>query len=225
MLTSFRSTDTVFNQYRDCNEDLDLPDATSIRRANLRAYMEKACKRATILVVGEAAGPWGCRFSGVPFTGERQLLDPSFPFRGDRSSRTDPRLPTNGDGPPFISDSAKTFWQVMLPYHRRFVAWDALPLHPHKRNDVLSIGKPTKPEVCQFGEALRLIRAYVEPRRIIGLGRKAEQALKRLGEACVYVRHPSHGGQTKFTAGMQRLFADCIQPPASTGKATRRCTS
>jgi hypothetical protein len=70
IITSVPSTDTVFNQYRHCNAEVDLPNGASIRMANLRAYMAKATKTASMLVVGEAAGPWGCRFSGVPFTGE-----------------------------------------------------------------------------------------------------------------------------------------------------------
>ena len=42
ILTGFSSTSTVFNQYRDCNHEIDLPAAASIRINNLRGYMEKA---------------------------------------------------------------------------------------------------------------------------------------------------------------------------------------
>ncbi|MCX7046008.1 MAG: uracil-DNA glycosylase [Candidatus Sumerlaeota bacterium] len=199
------SSDIVFNQYRDFYAEVDVPNAASIRTANLRRYMASACEGASILVVGEAPGPWGCRFSGVPFIGERQLLDPSFPYRGERSSRIDPLRPTK-IVPPFTSNSAEIFWEVMRPYHHRFVLWDAFPLHSHKPDDVLTVRNPTRKEVSQFGEALRLIKAYMEPTQVIAIGRKAFAELKMLGETPVYVRHPSRGGKAEFAAGMQRLF-------------------
>jgi len=95
IITAFSSTATVFNQYRDRDDTFDVPNAAAIRRDNLRAYLERATERASMLVVGEAADPWGCRFPGVPFMGERQLLDPSFPFRGARLSKN---LPKEGKG-------------------------------------------------------------------------------------------------------------------------------
>lgn len=200
------STFKVFNQYRDHNNNFDLPNAPDIRRGNLRAYLEQASKNATILVVGEAAGPWGCRFSGVPFTGEKQLLDPSFPYRGTRSSLNVTLVPTRAN-PPFISRSAEAFWEVMLQYHRQFVVWDAFPLHSHKPGDVLTVRNPTKKEVSQFGEALNFIKAFLKPTCIIAVGRKAFEELETLGETEVnYVRHPSRGGKVEFASGIQRLF-------------------
>jgi uracil-DNA glycosylase len=88
ILTAEPTTNTIFNQYRDSNDQVDVQDAAAIRTKNLRRYVAEATETASILVVGEAAGPWGCRFSGVPFTGEKQLLDPTFPLRGERSSKT-----------------------------------------------------------------------------------------------------------------------------------------
>jgi hypothetical protein len=199
------STDTVFNQYRDCNRLVDLPDAAAIRRENLRRYMAGAMKTAAFLVVGEAAGPWECRFSGVPFTGERQLLDPSFPLRGRRSSRPVPACPTRTD-PPFMSRSALIFWNVMRPFHNRFLLWNAFPLHSHKPQDVLSVRNPTQKEVSQFAKALRLIKAYLDPTHMVALGRVAFEAVEAIGEAPIYVRHPSQGGKQAFTEGVQGLF-------------------
>jgi len=205
LLTRVPPTDTLFNQYRDFSPAVDVPNAAAIRLANLRSYMEKACELATILVVGEAAGPWGARFSGVPFVGERQLLDPSFPINGERSSRPDPirkmRL-----APPFTSSSAKIFWEVLLPCHHRFVVWDAFPLHPHELGDALTVRNPSREEVSQFGEVLRLIEAYIQPSHIVAVGRHAFEELEVLGESPVYVRHPSMGGKAKFAAGMQGIF-------------------
>jgi hypothetical protein len=204
-LMTMPSTNTVFNQYRDCNDQVDIPNAATIRTENLRRYMAEATETATILVVGEAAGPWGCRFSGVPFTSEKQLLDPSFPFHGNRSSRTIPTCPTKV-APPFTSRTAEIFWSVMLPYYGRFLAWDAFPLHSHKPYDVLTVRNPTKDEVSQFRIALCSIKEYIKPTRIVAVGKKAFEILNTLGEAPVYVRHPSRGGMKEFASGMLSMF-------------------
>lgn len=205
IITTVPSTPTVFNQYRNYNDEVDVSEGASIRTANLRSYLAKTIESASIFVVGEAAGPWGCRFSGVPFTGEKHLLDPSFPFRGARSSRTVLGRSAKVD-PPFTSRSAEAFWEVMLPYYPHFVVWDAFPLHSHKLEDVLTVRNPTKKEVSQFREALHLIKEYMEPTYIIAVGKKAFEELKAFGEAPQCVRHPSRGGKVKFTADMRRLF-------------------
>lgn len=215
ILTAAPSTDTIFNQYRDRNDQVDLPDAATIRTENLRRYMSEAIETASILVVGEAAGPWGCRFSGIPFTSEKQLLDLSVPFRGNRSSRSIPTCPTKVS-PPFISRSAEIFWSVMKPYHGRFLVWDAFPFHSHKPHDFLSVRNPTKKEVLKFGiPALVIINKYMKPKRIVAVGKKALEALSslRLERNIIPcetpledVRHPSRGGAEKFKCGMKSLF-------------------
>jgi len=210
ILTSLPSTATVFNQYRDSNDAVDLPEAAAIRTENLRRYMAEATESASFLVIGEAAGPWGCRFSGVPFTGERQLLDPSFPLSGRRSSKANPNRQTKVN-PPYVSKSAEAFWDVMLPYRCHFVLWDAFPLHSHQPGDALTVRNPTKGEVSQFAEALRLLEAYVAPKHIVAVGRKAFDEFEALGQAPKYVRHPSRGGKKEFTIGMQQLFKTQIQ--------------
>jgi hypothetical protein len=205
------STTTVFNQYRDHDDDVDVPEAASIRRANLHDYLAVATERASVsvLVVGEAPGPWGTRFSGVPFVGEKQLLDPTFPYRGSRSSKDVPQLPVKRK-PPYISGSAKMFWQIMLPYHAQFVVWDAFPLHPHEPGGVLSVRNPTQNEVLRFANALTLIKDYVGADRIVAVGRKAQKALEAIGRRAEYVRHPSMGGKEEFAAGMHKLFTHVV---------------
>lgn len=206
MLTGFSSTSTVFNQYRDCNPEIDMPAAASIRIKNLKEYMDKAMSTACVLIVGEAAGPWGCRFSGIPFTGERQLLDKVFPISGIQSSRVPPGRATRVE-PPYISKSAEMFWELMLPRHTEFLVWDAFPLHSHKRNEILSVRNPTTSEVAQFRKALTLIKTYMKPREVVAVGRKADNELAAMGESGRYVRHPSRGGKDEFCSGMEEIFA------------------
>src|SRR5919106_4390686 len=80
------SSDRLFNFYKDGEEALDLPDGPAIRRQNLKSYLSCFRERPPVLLLAEAPGPWGCRFSGVPITSESQLLDAHFPVRGMQSS-------------------------------------------------------------------------------------------------------------------------------------------
>ena len=135
---SFRSTDELFNQYSDNDPRFDLPNGDSVRRKNLLKYLETFKKRPTVLLIGEAAGPWGCRFSGIPFTSERLLVKGIFPFEGHQSSIHDP---------PYSELSATIFWSTLLPYYPNFFVWNAVPFHPHKQGEMLSIRHPSRDEL------------------------------------------------------------------------------
>ncbi len=63
----------LFNPYREVLSELDRPRGAAVRRANLRAYLN-TFRNARSVLVGEAAGFHGCRFSGLPFTGEDLLV-------------------------------------------------------------------------------------------------------------------------------------------------------
>jgi len=63
---------TTFNQYRDADAAFDCPGAAKIRLGNLAAYL-RARPHPSLMLVGEAAGYAGCRFSGIAFTSERCL--------------------------------------------------------------------------------------------------------------------------------------------------------
>ncbi len=148
-------------------------------------------------MVAEAPGPWGCRFSGVPITSEEQLVDADFPFSG--------RVSGNGDVP-HKEYSARIFWRVMAPYFPRFIAWNAVPFHPHRVGEPMSIRTPRASEIKGFAWLTRAVLDAVEPGMVIALGRKAQYQLDFLEVDCTYVRHPSQGGAVLFEEGMKRLF-------------------
>ena len=76
------SSDKLFNQYRDADPALDIPNAPQTRRSNLLNYLAACPDRPDLLIVAEAPGPHGCRFTGVPFTSEEQLMSDALPFPG-----------------------------------------------------------------------------------------------------------------------------------------------
>src|SRR5262249_52738929 len=135
------STPTLFNPYGSLDLDLDRPDAVRIRRMNLRNYLGSFRIAPQILLVGEAPGPRGCRFSGVPFTSEWQLVSKVLPFTGEQSSRR-PR--------PYKESSATTFWQAMRGREARVFTWNCVPFHPHGEGAPLSVRAPTREELKTF---------------------------------------------------------------------------
>ncbi|HET89873.1 MAG TPA: hypothetical protein ENN99_03910 [Chloroflexi bacterium] len=197
LLTSYRG-DGPFNQYRDTDPELDLPDGAAIRCRNLRQYLETFAN-ARYVLVGEAAGYAGCRFSGIPFTCEMQLVGPE-PLtwtRGldlARSSRAE-RL--------WVERSASIVWPA-LGDRTDCVLWNALPWHPRREDDPLSNRSPGR-DVDDGLAVLGCLLALFPAARPYAIGRVAQRALQRIGVDAPYIRHPSHGGNHKFTAGVAAL--------------------
>ena len=81
-LFTAESTATLFNHYRDEDRQYDRKGAAEIRRENLWNYLDSFRRVPKILIIGIAPGYQGCRFSGVPFTSERQLCNGALPFSG-----------------------------------------------------------------------------------------------------------------------------------------------
>ncbi|MDQ7041520.1 MAG: uracil-DNA glycosylase [Rhodothermus sp.] len=201
------STDRLFNPYRDGNPELDRPEAPIIRRRNLWRYLAAYETPPPVLLLAEAPGPWGCRFSGVPLTSESQLLDPDFPLEGEASGRSKR---------PHREYSARIYWRVMRPYFPHFFTWSAVPLHPHRPGAPLSIRTPTQRELRAWMPLVAAIVEVLQPEQVIAVGRKAEFVLQSLGIACTYVRHPSQGGARQFEAGVRALLGSLSSPDRGT---------
>lgn len=190
----------LVNPYTHEDPALDMDGAAQMRRENLKASALTLATPPEALIVAETPGPWGCRFSGVPLVSEQQLLDPDFPLDGRATSLRALH------GEPLKEYSGGIYWRQMLPRWGRFWTWNAVPFHPHKPGDPLTIRPPRVREIRQFADALAAVVEAVQPRRVISLGRVAERSLKAVGVESTYVRHPSQGGATLFREGTDALF-------------------
>lgn len=188
----------TFNPWRDEDPELDVDGAAEGRRANLRAYLESFPEAPSVVLVGEAPSWRGCRFSGIAFTAEAQLLDHDFPVDGVRTSGFRER--------PLSEPSATLVWGALRPRFPGFLLWNALPLHPHPPEEALANRTPGKGEVDGFADLLRGVLDVVCPETVVAVGRTGEGALERLGIPCTYVRHPAQGGAKAFREGMARLL-------------------
>lgn len=178
----------TFNQFRDAGPD-DVPDASAIRLANLRRYLEER-RAADVIAVGEAAGYQGMRWSGIAFTSEFDLLRWGDPYQ--RSSRR-PR--------PWKEPSGTIVHGVLdeLGAERRVILWNTVPTHPHLPGKPLSNRRPTREEIAAGRVFVERLADMVHPRLLLGIGRIACAALPEAH----YVRHPAQSGATAFRVGMR----------------------
>jgi uracil-DNA glycosylase len=152
----------TFNQYA----------GSELRRGRLASYLERRA-HARYLLVGEAAGYRGARWSGVPFTSERQL---------------------SGSGPAEATATIVHSSLAELGLEDDVLLWNVVPTHPHRTGVSSSNRRPTATEVR---EAMRFLLELAAGRRTIAVGRLAHSVLGGR-----YVRHPSHGGSAEFRAGL-----------------------
>lgn len=196
---SIESSEVFWNPYNGENPELDLPDGYLIRRNNLKNYLKQFSKNPKYMLIGEAPGPWGCRFSGLAFTSERQLVEGSLPFSGEQSSTF---------SPPVVERSGSILWGILKPYHPEFFVWNSIPFHPTDPGEPLSIRTPKKSELKHYTYILQNMIEIIKPKSLVAIGRKSELSLEYLGFECVYVRHPSYGGANEFRAGIAEIFVN-----------------
>jgi uracil-DNA glycosylase len=147
-------------------------EGASVRRERLAAYLEERAEAAWILV-GEAAGYRGARVSGIPFTSERQLT---------------------GSAPGEATATIVHRVLAELGLLEHILLWNLVPTHPHAAGNPATNRAPTRAEIAA---ARPFLAELARGRRVIPVGRLAQA---ELGGA--YVRHPSHGGELAFRAGL-----------------------
>ncbi len=204
----------VFNPWCDVDLNYDrTPDAANIRRAQLTAYLSERLSKVKTVLIAEAPGYQGARFTGMAMTSERILLgnhaavrpDQVFNGSAQRTSRGDT---TRGGEQGMNEPTATVVWSHLLQAGfdaRSFVLWNTFAFHPHHAGEPMSNRTPTPSEVTQAAAMLHQFLALFPSAKIIALGRIAERTLHELGIAAMAVRHPSMGGAAQFRAQMAGL--------------------
>ncbi len=146
----------------------DGPRAPLLRERLARYLAERA--DAPLLLLAEAPGYRGTRVSGIPLTSERQV---------------------SGEGPSEATATVVHDALAELGLEDEVLLWNVVPTHPGSER---SNRAPTRAEV-QGG--LPFVRALAQGRRVIAVGRVAQQAVG--GD---YLRHPAHGGASAFRRGL-----------------------
>lgn len=191
------SAPNVFNPWADA-DPLDLPGDLSgpaDRRERLRRHFDVA---PLLLLLGEAPGYKGCRFTGVPFTDETMLRDGAVPRMGKCGRLTSRERP-------WAEGSARAVWCALREagVAEQVVMWNAFAWHPHKAGEPLSNRKPTAGEVRAASGVLRLVLDRFVGATVVAVGNVAAGALRKAGvRDAAKVRHPSYGGGPAFLAGI-----------------------
>lgn len=172
-----------------------------MRRANLLLYWgQMAERRPRLLLVGEAPGYRGCRLTGVPFTSEFVLLngvEAAGLFGRERGYRT-----TGEAGRVSREASATVLWEVVAGFQPPPLLWNAFPFHPYQNGNPHSNRRPDGRELTLGEPFLRELITLFAIETVVAVGRTAGEALRRAGIPAALVRHPSHGGKTRFATGL-----------------------
>ena len=198
-LSEVPHTTTLANPYATERADLDRAGGAAIRRRNCELYLQKLAARGVkLIILGEAAGYQGCRFSGIAFTSEHTLANhPFFKDGGFERSGIRERL--------FREPSGSIVWETIESLAHVPVLWNIVPFHPHRPDEPLSNRTPTRDE-RELGKhfLLELMEILGQP-EIACAGRISSETLTQLGIKHTAVRHPAYGGKAEFQAGILAL--------------------
>jgi hypothetical protein len=184
----------VVNPYRETFPELDGPAAPRRRRENLEAYLDRVGTPRLVLV-GEALGFRGGRFSGIAFTSERQLagLDGRrLPWAGS------PFQATSRNPDLWLEPSGSIVWDALGGEARGALLWNSFPWHPYGARGPLSNRTPERSLVAANLRVLERLLAEMPGARVLAVGRTAQGALAQLGLDAPALRHPAHGGAVLF---------------------------
>jgi uracil-DNA glycosylase len=210
----------VFNPWRDCDERDRAPRRAmpGRRRDNMQAYIEARARTARVLLLGEAPSHRGCRFTGIAFCSEVEVLHKP----GLVAHR--PLAATSAGAPakPQRERSAAVIWGEIERAGAAFevVLWNAFPWHPYRAPveagreagpcGPTSNRKPRLGEVADGRAALgALLRCFPRELEIFAVGKVAEEALARWPEfrSAGYMRHPAQGGEARFRQAFRHSIA------------------
>jgi hypothetical protein len=175
----------TFNQYRETGGDDAGSASPGIRLSNLRLYL-RARLDAPVLLVAEAAGWRGARYSGLCLCSERQMLAGAAGPGPYRASSRHPRGWSEPSAAVVQGVLARGGWSLQVVLANVVPTHPAGPL-PHSNRP------PTRAEVAAGMVLLDRLVAILRPRHVAAIGRVAGSAL---GGVPV-VRHPSHGGAAR----------------------------
>jgi len=201
-----KKTPGVFNPWSERDPANDaLATAPQLRLDNLNRYLAER-QNAEYLLLAEALGYQGGHFTGIPMTSERIILGNKsdagiLPVHicKDELHRTS-SMEIHPDG--FNEPTATIVWQKLISENLdtwNFVLWNAFPWHPYKSNKGLLTNRT--PSNSEMQEGLSVLNNLLEAfnfKKIIALGNKAHDTLKKLGIKTEKVRHPAMGGAELF---------------------------
>lgn len=101
--------------------------------------------------------------------------------------------------------TATIIWDTLVQYDMMVLSWNAFPFHPHKKDNGESNRTPLKKELLIGEKPLLQMIEMFNIEKVVAMGNKAEESLKKLGIGCEKVRHPAQGGKNEFVEGIRMI--------------------
>ena len=217
---------SLFNPWEDQDPYATFPnEAAERRRSYLKWYLQKR-EAADYLFVGEALSWNGGRFSGIPMTSERMLLDKhktvcwhfvvgdSWP-RPERTSACCACGSESARRKGLTEPTATTVWEAALeqdiqPFE--FALWNVVPWHPHDVDSAQENrgGRNLKcEELREGGRHLKTVLDGLFPdATVVAVGWTAWAAVLPLRPSAFCLIHPAHGRSNQFRQGLRAIVRD-----------------
>lgn len=221
LLQEYRSDGLVGNPWVDRDPDFDRDEHAPRDRSNyLRAYLNVRLNAAEALLIAEAPGYQGAKFSGIPMTCERTLLghrgvscadifdETIKPQRTSRPEASRKQAVKQGG---FCEPTAGYVWGHMVNrpgLSKKIVLWNLFAFHPHKDTGTLTNRTPRKTEILSNRQLLEEFLRLFPDRHILAIGKKSEEYLTKWGHGnklCV-ARHPANGGGAEFRKDFDKFL-------------------
>lgn len=193
---------SVFNPYRNVcpiHDDAHSPDK---RRKNVLRYF-RAAQLAGVdtMWMGRDLGYRGGRRTGLPLTDEANLASFSARYPG-----ADPIKATVSA--PVFERTAAEIWAKILAVAFPPLLWNVFPYHPHSPDSEFDNRKFRSVELKQIHHINQALISEMGIRRIIAIGRDAEQYAAGFDVEVHRIRHPSYGGISEFRSGLAMLYPE-----------------
>lgn len=192
--------------------------AAEQRCLQLGAYLRHRLETARFILVAEAPGYQGARFSGLAMTSER-LLSGEMNFVTEQDILGEVGLferTSHFDAPRhqavrqrgFAEPTATVVWQQLMltRQSRNVVLWNTFPFHPYREGNQLSNRKPNLAEIRANADFLLRLRELFAPDcQLVAVGNVARDHLHELGLQANVLRHPANGGAADFRVQFRHL--------------------
>ena len=174
------------------------------RRKNLKDHL--SCPDPLCILIGEAAGFRGARFTGVPFTSEKLLVDQAIPRVEHPKGE---RITTRHI--PWKEPSATIVWEELHKHQiaDRTILFNAVPWHPEGKDGPLTNRAPNADEKKAGQACLSLFFELFPELPVMALGNIASESLNRLSIEHTKIRHPANGGAPLFRASADVFIQKC----------------
>ncbi|OQA11066.1 MAG: hypothetical protein BWY65_00211 [Firmicutes bacterium ADurb.Bin373] len=220
-LRAYLSHPGVFNPWRDYDGTCDLcREAPEIRSKQMAQFLYSRMNGAAYLLVAEAIGYQGGRFTGVPLISERIILgnhgsiNPCAILKnlpGRRTSNPDNReLNSAQKRLGFTEPTATIVWEEILKSKvspHRVITWNIFPFHPYNPSKgPLTNRTPTAAELEAGSYYTQTLLKMWPNVTVVSIGKHAARTLNKLGIRNFSVPHPANGGSSNFKAAIKDVL-------------------